>query len=115
MNYQISFSNANKTCILIDFISKLAEPLFNISYFFIYASFCRQCSNSPHSGSCQCNSPYSPDFMPLEELFAQVKNWIRENDAAWQFCQDPELMVEEAFLHVTDEEVKNYIHHAEYF
>lgn len=29
--------------------------------------------------------PYSPDFMPLEELFAQVKNWIRENDAAWQF------------------------------
>lgn len=59
--------------------------------------------------------PYSPDFMPLEELFAQVKNWIRENDAAWQFCQDPELMVEEAFLHVTDEEVKNYIHHAEYF
>lgn len=59
--------------------------------------------------------PYSPDFMPLEELFAQVKNWIRENDAAWQFCQDPELTVEEAFLHVTDEEVKNYIHHAEYF
>nr|XP_058973947.1 uncharacterized protein LOC131800278 [Pocillopora verrucosa] len=59
--------------------------------------------------------PYSPDFMPLEELFAQVKNWIRENDAAWRFCQDPELMVEEAFLHVTDEEVKNYIHHAEYF
>ena len=50
--------------------------------------------------------PYSPDFMPLEELFAQVKNWIRENDAAWQFCQDPELMVEEAFLHLTDEEVK---------
>ena len=40
---------------------------------------------------------------------------VRENDAAWQFCQDPELMVEEAFLHVTDEEVKNYIHHAEYF
>ena len=60
-------------------------------------------------------APYSPDFMPLEELFAQVKTWIRENDAAWQFCQDPELMAEDAFLHVTDEEVKNYIHHAEYF
>ena len=59
--------------------------------------------------------PYSPDFMPLEELFEQEKNWVRENDAAWQFCQDPELMVEEAFLHVTDEELKNYIHHAEYF
>lgn len=125
MNYQISFSNANKTCILIDFISKLAEPLFNISYFFIcYASFCRQCSNSPQEAVDAIHAtgamviflpPYSPDFMPLEEVFTQVKNWIRENDAAWQFCQDPELMVEEAFLHVTDEEVKNYIHHAEYF
>ena len=26
--------------------------------------------------------PYSPDFMPCEELFAQAKNWIRENDVA---------------------------------
>jgi len=59
--------------------------------------------------------PYSPDFMPCEELFAQVKSWIREKDVAWQFCMDPKLMVEEAFLHVTDEEIKNYIRHAEYF
>ena len=59
--------------------------------------------------------PYSPDFMPCEELFAQVKSWIRENDVAWQFCMDPELMVEEGFLQVTDEEIKNYIQHAEYF
>ena len=42
MNYQISFSNANKTCILIDFISKLAEPLFNISYFFICYALLRR-------------------------------------------------------------------------
>lgn len=41
--------------------------------------------------------PCSPDFMPLEELFAQVKNWIKKkNDAAWQFCRDPALMIEEA-------------------
>ena len=59
--------------------------------------------------------PYSPDFMPCEERFAQVKSWIRENDVAWQFCMDPKLMVEEAFLQVTDEEVKKYIRHAEYF
>lgn len=59
--------------------------------------------------------PYSPDFMLCEELFAQVKSWIRENDVAWQFCMDPELMVEEAFLQVTDEEIKNYIRQAEYF
>ena len=59
--------------------------------------------------------PYSPDFMPCEELFGQVKSWIRENDVAWQFCMDPELMVEEAFLQVMDEEIRNYIRHAEYF
>ena len=59
--------------------------------------------------------PYSPDFMPLKELFAHVKSWIKENDAAWQFCRDPALMIEEAFLQVTEEEVRNYIKHAEYF
>ena len=61
--------------------------------------------------------PYSPDFMPLKdlELFAQVKNWIKENDAAWQICRDPELIIEQAFLQVTEEEVRNYIQHAEYF
>ena len=37
---------------------------------------------------------HHPDFMPFEELFTQAKNWITENDAAWQFCQDPVLMVE---------------------
>ena len=58
--------------------------------------------------------PYSPDFMPCEELFAQAKNWIRENDSAWQVCPDPELMVEEAFLQITEDEVRNYIQHAEY-
>ena len=52
--------------------------------------------------------------MPCEELFAQAKNWIRENDSAWQVCPDPELRVEEAFLQITDDEVRNYIQHAEY-
>ena len=52
--------------------------------------------------------------MPCEELFAQTKNWIRENDVAWQFCMDPQYMVEEAFLQVTDEQIRNYIRHAEY-
>ncbi|XP_044165367.1 uncharacterized protein LOC122949338 [Acropora millepora] len=58
--------------------------------------------------------PYSPDFMPREELFAQSKNWIRENDVALQFCMDPQSMVKEAFLQVTDEQIRNYIRHAEY-
>lgn len=33
--------------------------------------------------------PYSRDFMPCEELFAQTKNWIRENDLSSQVCRDP--------------------------
>ncbi|XP_022810123.1 uncharacterized protein LOC111347135 [Stylophora pistillata] len=53
--------------------------------------------------------PYSPNIMPCQELFAQVKSWIRENDIACQFCMDPELMVEEAFLQVTDEDIENYL------
>jgi hypothetical protein len=32
---------------------------------------------------------YLPDFMPCEELFAQVKSYIRQNDIAWQDCPDP--------------------------
>lgn len=58
---------------------------------------------------------YSLDFMPLEELFVQVKNWIKENEAAWQFCSGSEFMIEQALLQITDEEVKNYIKQAEYF
>ena len=115
-----------KRRILIDFISKLAEPLFNISYFLFVMPLSvgnaaihhtQETVDAIHATGAMVIflPPYSPDFMPLEELFAQVKNWIRENDAEWQFCQDPELMVEEAFLHETDKEVKNYIHHAEYF
>ena len=59
-------------------------------------------------------SPYSPDFMPCEELFSQTKNFIRENDVAWQNCPNPELMVYESFLYVTDDEIKNHIKHADY-
>ena len=50
-----------------------------------------------------------------QESGKSVPYIIRENDVAWQFCLDPELMVEEAFLQVTNEEIKNYIRHAEYF
>ena len=56
---------------------------------------------------------YSPDFMPYKELFEQSKNWIRENDVAWQFCMDPQSMVEEAVLQLTDEQIRNNIRHAE--
>ena len=58
--------------------------------------------------------PYSPDFMLCEELFSQSKNYIQQNHIACQDSPDPELMVLDSFLQVTDEEIRNYIRHAEY-
>ena len=58
--------------------------------------------------------PYSPDFMPCEELFSKTKHYIGENDLAWQNCPAPSLMVFESFLQVTDNEIRNYIEHADY-
>ena len=58
--------------------------------------------------------PYSPDFMPCEQLFSKAKHWIRENYIAWRFCHDPALMVQESFLQVTDDEIRHYIAHTEY-
>ena len=57
---------------------------------------------------------YSPDLMPCEELFSQPKNYTQQNDIAWQDSPDPELMVLDSFLQVTDENIQNYIRHAEY-
>ena len=58
--------------------------------------------------------PYFPDFMLCEELFSLTKNFIRQNDVVWQNCPNPELMVYESFFHATDDEIKNYIKHADY-
>jgi hypothetical protein len=53
--------------------------------------------------------------MPCEELlFSQSKSYIQQKDIAWQDSPDPELMVLDSFLQVTDEEIRNYIRHAEY-
>ena len=52
--------------------------------------------------------------MPCEELFAQVKHFIRQNDIAWRNCPDPEPMVFESFLQVTDSQIRSYIKHVDY-
>ncbi|XP_020893040.1 uncharacterized protein LOC110232230 [Exaiptasia diaphana] len=58
--------------------------------------------------------PYSPDFNPCENLFSQTKSWIKENDMIWRSCDFPENMVFEAFLNISDDNVRNCIRHAEY-
>ena len=58
--------------------------------------------------------PYSPDYMPCEGIFSQVKSWIRANDKIWRICGDPELMVLEGFLNVSEDNVRNFIRNCEY-
>ena len=58
--------------------------------------------------------PYSPDFNPCENLFSQAKSWIKANDVIWRSCDQPERMVFESFLNISDDNVLNCIHHAEY-
>ncbi|XP_031572064.1 uncharacterized protein LOC116306156 [Actinia tenebrosa] len=52
---------------------------------------------------------YSPDFNPCENIFSQAKSWIRANDVVWQVCHDPEEMVFEAFMQVSDVDIRNYL------
>lgn len=58
--------------------------------------------------------PYSPGMMPREELFSKIKHYLAKNDLAWHSCDEPEFMVVDSFLQVTDEEIQKYIKHAEY-
>ena len=58
--------------------------------------------------------PYSPDLMPLEELFAQVKALLRANDSIYIASTTPELVVKLAFTTITQENCLAYIEHAGY-
>ena len=58
--------------------------------------------------------PYSPDFMPLEEVFAEVKLLLRASDSIYLASTTPELMVKLAFTTVTQENCLSYIEHAGY-
>ena len=53
--------------------------------------------------------PYSPEFMPCEGIFSQVKSWIRENDTALRACDE-----QEGFFNVPRTDVQNFIYHAGY-
>ena len=41
--------------------------------------------------------PYSPDLMPLEEVFTKVKEVLRRNDSAYISTHSPELFIKLAF------------------
>ena len=58
--------------------------------------------------------PYSPDLMPLEEVFAKVKGVLRQNDSAYISTHSPEQFIKLAFCTVTKNDCIGYIRHAGY-
>ena len=58
--------------------------------------------------------PYSPDLMPLEEVFAKIKRHLTEHDTLYKVTSTPETLVKIAFSTVTQEDCTNYIKHAGY-
>lgn len=58
--------------------------------------------------------PYSPDLMPLEEVFSKVKHVLEANDNAYLSTTNPEQFVQLAFCSITEEDCKNYISDAGY-
>ena len=58
--------------------------------------------------------PYSPDMNPIEEVFAEVKQYLKANDSLYQATTSPKQLILGAFLSVSKENCNAYIHHAGY-
>ena len=58
--------------------------------------------------------PYSPDLMPLEEAFSQVKSFLQANDFAYLSTQSPRVIVSAAFSTISQQHCIGYIRHAGY-
>ena len=58
--------------------------------------------------------PYSPDLNPIEQLFHQVKAFLRNNQAAFHTTSNPRVAIASAFAQVTRTHCCAYIGHAGY-
>ena len=58
--------------------------------------------------------PYSPDLMPLEEVFSKVKYCLKNNDNAYLATAHPEILVKMAFSTITQNDCIGYIRNAGY-
>ena len=58
--------------------------------------------------------PYSPDLMPLEEVFSRVKSILKANDKVYAATTTPSLFVRMAFCSITNNDCLGYIQHAGY-
>lgn len=57
---------------------------------------------------------YSPDFMPLEEVFSQVKYFLKRSEVLYTSTDNPSLFLTMAFASVTSDDCLGYIRHAGY-
>ena len=58
--------------------------------------------------------PYSPDMNPIEEVFAEIKEYLQANDSVFQATSSPRTMILMAFASVTVHNCESYIRHAGY-
>ena len=58
--------------------------------------------------------PYSPDLNPCEEVFAQVKSWIKSNDIVFQATRHPSVLIAMAYGAVTTHNCLSYIRDSGY-
>jgi hypothetical protein len=58
--------------------------------------------------------PYSPDLNPVEEVFSKIKYLMKENDALFQVCRFPRVLLLEAFAMITQENCISYAHDCGY-
>ena len=58
--------------------------------------------------------PYSPDLMPLEEVFSKVKAVLKANETVYLSTLTPSLILKLAFSTVTSTDCIGYIRHAGY-
>ena len=57
-------------------------------------------------------SPYSPDLNLIEEVFANVKHYLRQNDVVLQSVQDSSALIWTAFGQISRDDCLGYMHHA---
>jgi transposase len=45
-------------------------------------------------------SPYSPDYMPIEEIFSYVKYYLKKHVDLWELLNDPKPLIQAAFASI---------------
>ena len=57
---------------------------------------------------------YSPDLNPREEVFAEVKGYLKANDGVLKATSSPKTLINLAFSSVPSQNCVSYIHHSGY-